>query len=111
MSFAQLGARTHTSAATAQRRLHQLRPTGGAEVATVFDRCQVGLDVQAAADGPFGPLGRDCRHHVHARRLRIDQRGHERQILQVRHLPCAADPGSLRQGGPSLRTGVENAHP
>ncbi|MEE1805413.1 Lrp/AsnC family transcriptional regulator [Streptomyces sp. BE133] len=44
MSLARLAAFTHTSAATAQRRLRQ---TGGAEIATVFDRCQVGLDVQA----------------------------------------------------------------
>ncbi|MFJ6571382.1 Lrp/AsnC family transcriptional regulator [Streptomyces sp. NPDC091292] len=47
MSFARLAATTHTSAATAQRRLHRLRLTGGAEIATVVDRCQVGLDVQA----------------------------------------------------------------
>ncbi|MGW3283662.1 Lrp/AsnC family transcriptional regulator [Streptomyces sp. NPDC001002] len=47
MSFARLAARTHTSAATAQRRLHQLRLSGGAEIATVVDRCQVGLEIQA----------------------------------------------------------------
>ncbi|MDT9687027.1 hypothetical protein Q5762_01420 [Streptomyces sp. P9(2023)] len=40
---ARLGAATHTSAATAQRRLHRLLLTGGAEIATVFDRCQGGL--------------------------------------------------------------------
>ncbi|MBO3673672.1 hypothetical protein J5X86_01210 [Streptomyces sp. NEAU-YJ-81] len=44
MSLARLAARTHTSAATAQRRLHRLRLTGGAEIATVVGRCQVGLE-------------------------------------------------------------------
>ncbi|MFG2639379.1 AsnC family transcriptional regulator [Streptomyces sp. NPDC048370] len=47
MGFSRLASRTHTSAATAQRRLHRLRLTGGAENATLVDRCQVGLDVQA----------------------------------------------------------------
>ncbi|WP_186768263.1 Lrp/AsnC family transcriptional regulator [Streptomyces qinzhouensis] len=47
MSFSRLAAATHTSAATAQRRLDRLRRGGGAEIATVVDRCQVGLDVQA----------------------------------------------------------------
>lgn len=41
-----LASRSHTSAATAQRRLRRLRLTGGAEIATLVDRCQVGLDVQ-----------------------------------------------------------------
>ncbi|MGW7367428.1 Lrp/AsnC family transcriptional regulator [Streptomyces sp. NPDC054841] len=43
----QLAAQTGSSTATAQRRLHQLRRTGGVEIATVVDRCQVGLDTQA----------------------------------------------------------------
>jgi DNA-binding Lrp family transcriptional regulator len=47
MSLARLAASTRTSAATAQRRLHRLRLTGGAEIATVVDRCQVGLEIQA----------------------------------------------------------------
>ncbi|MEU9993917.1 AsnC family transcriptional regulator [Streptomyces sp. NPDC050848] len=47
MGFSRLASRTHTSAATAQRRLHRLRLTGGAEIATLVDRCQVGLDVHA----------------------------------------------------------------
>ncbi|WP_199827046.1 Lrp/AsnC family transcriptional regulator [Streptomyces sp. WM6378] len=47
MSFSRLAASTHTSAATAQRPLHRPRLTGGAEIATLVDRCQVGLDVQA----------------------------------------------------------------
>ncbi|MFJ3904018.1 Lrp/AsnC family transcriptional regulator [Streptomyces sp. NPDC090025] len=47
MSLARLAAATHTSSATAQRRLDRLRRGGGAEIATVVDRCQVGLEVQA----------------------------------------------------------------
>ncbi|GLF95377.1 Lrp/AsnC family transcriptional regulator [Streptomyces yaizuensis] len=47
MSLGRLAAATHTSSATAQRRLDRLRRHGGAEIATVVDRCQVGLDVHA----------------------------------------------------------------